>query len=56
MKTRYLVHACLATLLCGALASGQSCPAAGAEPGSKKIKVLVYGGGSVHDFKGINRP
>jgi uncharacterized protein len=39
--------------LLGALATVASLTSA--QPNAKKIKVLVYGGGSVHDFRGINQ-
>jgi type 1 glutamine amidotransferase len=55
VKTRCTVKACLASLLFGVLAAGLSAPASAADPAAKKIKVLVYGGGSVHDFKAINQ-
>ena len=54
MKRSSVLRACFASLAFAVLAAGLSAPANSAEPGGKKIKILVYGGGSVHDFKGIN--
>lgn len=55
MRIAKLVKAGLALFVVGMLIVGATVPSQAADAGSqKKIKVLAYGGGAVHDFRGIN--
>jgi len=55
MRIASIVKAGLASLVVGMLIVGAAVSSQAADAGSqKKIKILVYGGGVIHDFRGIN--